>query len=90
MVLPDVEASVTAAKENLSPGLQDEEDDENTEALRKLVKGKNPPAQMVQSLLTATRACREKWLQTPSISIQDILEKYSVLRISKWVCFILL
>ena len=33
MVLTDVEARVTSAKENLSPRLQDEDDDENTEAL---------------------------------------------------------
>ena len=78
------EANVTATKENTS--LQDEEDDENTEALKKLVKGKNPPAQTVQNLLIATRASREKWLQTPCISIHDILEKYTVLRNSKWVC----
>lgn len=75
------EANVTATKENTS--LQD---NENTEALKKLVKGKNPPAQTVQNLLIATRASREKWLQTPCISIHDILEKYTVLRNSKWVC----
>lgn len=82
VVLP--EANITATKENTSLQ-QDEEDDENTQALQKLVKAKNPPAQTVQNLLTATRASREKWLQTPSISIHDILEKYTVLRNSKWV-----
>jgi hypothetical protein len=78
VVLP--EANITASKENTSPDLQDEEDDENTQALQKLVKGKNPPAQTVQNLLIATRASREKWLLSPSVSIHDILEKYS-----KWV-----
>ena len=81
VVVPE---SNTAAKENTSIQ-QDEEDDENAQALQKLVKTKNPPAQTVQSLLIATRASREKWLQTPSISIHDILEKYTVLRNSKWV-----
>lgn len=84
VVLP--EANITATKENTSPDLQDEEDEENTQALQKLVKGKNPPAQTVQNLLIATRTSREKWLLTPSISIHDILEKYTVLRNSKWVC----
>ena len=57
MVLP--EANITATKENISPDLQDEEDDENTQALQKLIKGKNPPAKIVQNLLIATRASRE-------------------------------
>ena len=84
MVLP--EANITATKENITPAdLQDEEDDENTQALQKLVKGKNPPAQTIQNLLIATRASREKWLLSPSILIHDILEKYTVLRNSKWV-----
>ena len=84
VVLP--EANITATKENTTPAdLQDEEDDENTQALQKLVKGKNPPAQTIQNLLIATRASREKWLLSPSISIHDILEKYTVLRNFKWV-----
>ena len=82
VVLP--QTNVNTNEESVS--LQEEEDKENTDALQQLIKGKNPPAQMVQSLLTATRATREKWLQTPSISIQDILQKYSALQNSKWVC----
>ena len=54
--------------------------------MQKLVKGKNPPAQTVQNLLTATRASREKWLQIPSISFHDILKEYTVLQNSKLVC----
>ena len=79
MVLP--EANVTATKENTTPDLQDEEGDENIQALQKLVKGNNPPAQTIQNLLIATRPSREKWLLSPTISIHDILEKYAVLRI---------
>ena len=81
MLLPEV--NVTAAEENTS--LQDEEDEENMLALQILMRGKNPPAQTVQGLLIATRASREKWLQTASISIKDILKKYTALRMSKWV-----
>ena len=83
VVLP--EGNITATKENTPPDLQDDEDDENTLALQKLVKGKNPPAQTVQNLLIATRASREKWLLSHSISIHDILEKYTILQNSKWV-----
>ena len=79
MVLPD--ANITATKENTTPDLQDEEDDENTQAIQKLVKGKNPPAKTIQNLLIATMASREKRLLSPSISIHDILEKYTVLEI---------
>ena len=39
-VLPEV--NIIATKENTTPDLHDEEDDENTQALQKLVKGKNP------------------------------------------------
>ena len=84
VVLPQTNINSKFNEESVS--LQEEEDKENTDALQQLIKGKNPPAQMVQSLLTATRASRERWLQKPSISIQDILQKYLALQNSKWVC----
>ena len=62
VVLGSTEPSTTEPITNTTAQL--EEEVENVEALRKLSKGKNPPAQMVQRLLDATRSGREKWPRT--------------------------
>ena len=64
-----------------------EEDSENVEALKKLIISRNPPAQTVQELLTATRTYRNQWLKKPEISIHDILHKFPALKEPKWVSF---
>lgn len=64
-----------------------DEDEENVEALKKLIASKNPPARMVQELLTATRTYRNQWLKKPQISIHDILCKFPALKEPKWVRF---
>ena len=65
-----------------------EEDEENVQALKKLMSSKNPPAQTVQELLAATRTYRNQWLKKPEISIHDIMDKFPVLKEPKWVCFV--
>ena len=67
-----------------------EEDEENVQALKKLMSSKNPPAQTVQELLTETRTYRNQWLKKPEISIHDIIDKFPVLKEPKWVCFMVL
>ena len=62
-----------------------EEYDENVAALQLLFESRNPPAQSVQSLLDVTRPMRKRWLQTASISIGNILEKFPPLERPKWV-----
>lgn len=63
----------------------DAEDEENVEALKKLIASKNPPAQTIQEMLNATRAYRLQWLKKPDISIGDIIEKFPALKLPKWV-----
>ena len=62
-----------------------EEDKENIEALQKLMASRNPPAQTVQELLTATHIYT---LKKPEISIHEILHKFPVLKEPKWVSFV--
>lgn len=66
-----------------------DENTENVDALRKLAVAKNPPAQIIQELLNATRAERKHWLQTQTISVKNILEKYPILQKPKWVSCII-
>ena len=58
---------------------------ENIEALKKLFESRNPPVQTVQQLLDITWDKRKEWLQSPTLSIQDIIKEYPVFGHSKWV-----
>ena len=62
--------------------------EENVKALQKLAKGKAAPAQVIQTLLDATRPQRKAFLESSDISIKNILETYPIFRSSKWVCFL--
>lgn len=63
-----------------------EDYEEDVATLSTLVKGKTPPAaHTIKQLLDATREKRLQWLRK-EISITEIFEKYPCLKISKWVC----
>ena len=82
----DTQACASACASTSEPDEKEvEEYDENVAALQLLFESRNPPAQSVQSLLDVTRPMRQRWLQTDSISIGNILEKFPPLEHPKWV-----
>ena len=86
VILPKPSAAATPGPSSSHDTQINDEYEENVDALKKLAKQKSPAAQVVQDLLCETRNIREKWLDSPEpISIHDILGKYPILALPRWV-----